>query len=113
MLGRGWRLLWGRKIAEVLRFCAFEKPLLLPRSTLATTCLRYGDTSVEYGNELLKFTDVLEAKLNSDLKVDTIELVKLLVRARNIFRVQYGNNFSQVQEIQGKLDFFQRIGIAK
>ena len=86
---------------------------MLPRSTLATTCLRYGDTSVEYGNELLKFTDVLEAKLNSDLKVDTMELVKLLVKARNIFRMQYGDTFSQVQEIQGKLDFFQRIGIAK
>ena len=83
------------------------------RSTLATTCLRYGDTSVEYGNELLKFTDVLEAKLNSDLKVDMIELVKLLVKARNIFRMQYGDTFSQVHEIQGKLDFFQRIGIAK
>ena len=86
---------------------------MLPRSTLATTCLRYGDTSVEFGNELLKFTDVLEAKLNSDLKVDTLELVKLLIKARNIFRMQYGDTFSQVQEIQGKLDFFQRIGIGK
>ena len=86
---------------------------MLPRSTLATTRLRYGDTSVEFGNELLKFTDVLEAKLNSDLKVDTLELVKLLIKARNIFRMQYGDTFSQVQEIQGKLDFFQRIGIGK
>ena len=90
-----------------------ERKKLLSRSTLVTTCLRYGDTSVEYGNELLKFTDVLEAKLNSDLKVDTIELVKLLVKARNIFQMQYGDTFSQVQEIRGKLDFFQRIGIAK
>lgn len=81
--------------------------------TLATTCLRYGDTSVEYGNELLKFTDVVEAKLNSDLKVDTIELVKLLVKAKKIFEMQYGETISQVQEIQGKLDFFQRLGIAK
>ena len=103
---------------KMLRCCILpgtKKWLSLPttRSTLATTCLRYGDTSVEYGNELLKFTDVLEAKLNSDLKVDMIELVKLLVKARNIFRMQYGDTFSQVQEIQGKLDFFQRIGIAK
>merc|ERR1712013_702790 len=83
------------------------------RSTLATTCLRYGETSVEYSNELLKFTDVLEAKLSSDLKVDTKELVKLLVKARNIFKMQYGDSFSQVQEIQEKLDFFQQIGFAK
>ena len=71
------------------------------------------ETSVEYSNELLKFTDVLEAKLSSDLKVDTKELVKLLLKARNIFKMQYGDSFSQVQEIQEKLDFFQQIGFAK
>ena len=99
--------------AAFCAFCAFSNTFSTFRSTLATTCLRYGDTSVEYGNELLKFTDVLEAKLNSDLKVNTLELVKLLVKARNIFRMQYGETFSQVQEIQGKLDFFQRMGLAK
>ena len=62
---------------------------------------------------MLKFTDILEAKPNSDLKVDTRELVKLLVKAKNIFQMQYGDTFSQVQEIQGKLNFFQRLGIAK
>ena len=104
----------GRKQCSGAAFCQELKLQSLPtRSTLATTCLRYGDTSVEYGNELLKFTDVLEAKLNSDLKVNTLELVKLLVKARNIFRMQYGETFSQVQEIQGKLDFFQRMGLAK
>jgi len=99
-----------RCLVEEGDYCGAETML---RCTLATTCLRYGDTSVEYSNELLKFTDILEAKLNSDLKVDTRELVKLLVKAKNIFQMQYGDTFSQVQEIQGKLNFFQRLGIAK
>merc|ERR1712228_616485 len=94
-----------RCLVEEGDYCGAETML---RCTLATTCLRYGDTSVEYSNELLKFTDILEAKLNSDLKVDTRELVKLLVKAKNIFQMQYGDTFSQVQEIQGKLNFFSK-----
>jgi hypothetical protein len=83
------------------------------RKTLDTTRVRYGEDSVEYGNELLKYTDILAALLNNDEAVNTKKMVKQLEIAKHIFFIQYGTKSSQVQEIKDKLEFFERMGVSK
>ena len=75
--------------------------------------MRYGEDSIEYGNELLKYTDILAALLNEDKAVNTKEMVKFLQTARVIFLIQYGEKSNQAQEIKEKLEFFETIGVTK
>jgi len=100
---------------SLARCCAelgrFDEAEILIRKTLATNCERYGSNSIEYGNELLKFTDVLIAKLNNcQLHATKTDLIVNLQNAAAIFELHWGKTSSQFKEVDAKL---QELGAKK
>lgn len=100
---------------SLARCCAelgrFDEAEILIRKTLATNCERYGSNSIEYGNELLKFTDVLIAKLNNSQSHATkTDLIVNLQNAAAIFELHWGKTSSQFKEVDAKL---QELGAKK
>lgn len=94
-----------RCFAELGRFDEAE---ILLKKTLETNCERYGSNSIEYGNELLKFTDVLTAKLNNcQLNATKSDLIVNLKKAAAIFELHWGKTSSQFKEVDAKL---QKLG---
>ena len=68
------------------------------------TRTRYGEGSIELGHELLKLSDVLLAKLQSE-GGDQVELSAVLREALTIFSTQHGSDSRNCMEIKQKLDF--------
>jgi hypothetical protein len=65
---------------------------LLARSTAITEAV-YGDTSVELGNDLLKYAEVL---FNAQMEAKCLELID---RAIKIFTINYGPECRSVSEL--------------
>merc|ERR1712059_88086 len=76
------------------------------RMSLETIKVRYGESSIELANELLKLTDVLVARANCVGEQLPKEIVECLTVAGNIFNLQYGKKCSQYLEVEEKLCYF-------
>jgi len=69
------------------------------------TTARYGEHSIELGHELLKLSDVLLARLQTE-GGDPGQLVSVLRQAATIFTTQHGDNSRNATEIKQKLAYF-------
>jgi len=68
----------------------FNKSVKYSRLSLETTIERYGTKSIEVGHELLKYTDLVLAQLNSGEAVDYERLLESLVKAEEVFSFNFG-----------------------
>jgi len=68
-------------------------------------CLvRYGEWSIEYGHDLLKYSDVLNASFAEERDSNVaVKVKKVLEQARTIFCSHYGPEHSVSKEIEDKL----------
>ena len=81
-----------------------KEALAMLELSLDYTKARYGDNSIEFGHELLKFSDVLfiSVQANGDSRQRT-KLCDILQQALLIFQLNYGSESKLCKEIIEKL----------